>query len=120
MSLIFAEAERRSPYALLLELHEHALLSTDDAGGHLTELALAAAVVSWWTRWQPLTVYRALLSGATLAEVAAACGLDRAEVARRWTRWAEAQMRLVIGSRPALDPAEAEFVRGRIEAEMVA
>jgi hypothetical protein len=120
MSLTFAEAERRSPYALLLELHEHAQPSHDDAGGHLTELALAAAVVSSWTQWQPLTIHRALLSGASLGEVAAATGLDRAEVVRRWTRWASAQASLVIGSRPALDPAEADLVRGRIEAEVVA
>ncbi|MDT5040079.1 MAG: hypothetical protein QOE51_1064 [Actinoplanes sp.] len=39
---------------------------------HLTELALSAAVVAWWSRWQPIAMHRAFLAGVSLAEVATA------------------------------------------------
>src|SRR2546430_2181595 len=62
--LTFAEAEQRNPFALLGELRDHAMaLRVDEkpAEFHLTELALAAAVVAWWTRWQPIAMHRALV-----------------------------------------------------------
>ncbi|MEU7876141.1 hypothetical protein [Dactylosporangium sp. NPDC049140] len=49
----YVDAERINPFRVLLDLHDHATRRPaaprpDDV---LAELALAAAVVSWWTRW---------------------------------------------------------------------
>src|SRR5690242_8329352 len=77
-----AEAEQHNPFQLLTELREHALALMPherNAEFHLTELALAAAVIGWWSRWQPVTMHRALVAGASLAEVAAATGMDEAD-----------------------------------------
>ncbi len=72
----FADAERINPYQLLLDLHDHALgrSAVPDRDEVLAELALAAAVVAWWSRWQPLTIHAALRAGAGLADIAAAIG----------------------------------------------
>src|SRR5436305_14389999 len=73
----FTEAEAHNPFALLTELHDHAMalrLHEKPPTFHLTELALSAAVVAWWSRWQPVAMHRAFLAGATLAEVEAAVG----------------------------------------------
>lgn len=116
----FAEAEQHNPFTLLAELHNHAL--TFDAGGrrpqgsahHLAELALSAAVVSWWSRWQPISMHRAFLASASLAEVAAAAGATEAEAYERWSRWAEAQSGLHLGGKLGVDVAEADAIRARI------
>ena len=77
----FADSEQRNPFRLLLELHDHAvggpaLPSWSDI---LAELALAAAVVSWWSRWQPVSIHAALRAGADLADMAAATGVEPVE-----------------------------------------
>lgn len=116
----FVDAEQLNAHQLLTYLYEHLLSRgvTPDAGHALTELALAAAVVTWWSRWQPATIHRALWSGAELADIAAATGLDAAEVVRRWTAWAKVQSRLIIDGRPAVDPAQVRTVRRRIGREV--
>ena len=111
-----ADAERINAYQLLLDLHDHALEhclapSRDDA---LAELALAAAVVSRWSRWQPIMVHAALRAGADLADIAAATGLDSAEVVPRWQRWTDVQTQLLIGGRPTVDPDEVRRIRLRL------
>src|SRR5947207_11811235 len=61
----FAEAEAHNPFALLAELHDHAMalrIHEKPPDFHLTELALSAAVVAWWSRWQPIAMHRALLA----------------------------------------------------------
>lgn len=111
----FAEAERRNPYALLRDLHEHALNLNagrrPDAAYHLTELALSAAVVSWWSRWQPISMHRAFLGGASLSEVAAAVGTAEDEVYERWLDWAKEQSDSMITGRPGVDAKEVAEVR---------
>jgi hypothetical protein len=112
----FADAERINAYQLLLDLHDHALdhylaPSRDDA---LAELALAAAVVSRWSSWQPIMIHAALRVGADLADIAVATGLDSDEVVRRWQRWTDVQTRLAIGERPALDPHDVRDIRLRL------
>jgi transposase-like protein len=82
--------------------------------GALSELALAAAVTAWWSRWQPTTIHTALRAGATVTDVAAATGLDETEVIRRWTRWTEVQTILIIAGRPCVDPDEVRTIRQRI------
>jgi hypothetical protein len=91
----YIDAERINPFRVLLDLHDHAtrrpaVPRPDDV---LAELALAAAVVSWWTRWQPMSIHTALRAGADLADITAATGLDPAEVIRRWQRWTDGRLR---------------------------
>ncbi|WP_431942364.1 hypothetical protein [Micromonospora marina] len=112
----FADAEEINPFQLLLDLHDHAVARTpgprlDDV---LTELALSAAVVSWWTRWQPSMIHTALRAGADLTDIAKATGLDASDVLRRWRRWADVQTRLDIGGRLSMDPIEVRAIERRL------
>jgi len=81
---------------------------------HLTELALSAAVVAWWSRWQPISMHRAFLSGASLTEVAASVGTTEAEVYQRWERWAERQSELTINGRTPVEPNQIAKIRERL------
>lgn len=67
----FADAKEINPFQLLLDLHDHAVALTPESGldDVLAELALPAAVVSWWTRWQPSTIHSALRAGADLTDI---------------------------------------------------
>jgi hypothetical protein len=116
----FSDAEKINAFQVLIDLYDHALKHAPERSrnGALTELALAAAVVSWWSRWQPITIHAALRSGATLGDIAEATGLDANEVVRRWERWADVQIRLDIGGRPAVDPAEVRAIRDRFRVEV--
>ena len=114
----FTEAEAHNPFALLTELRDHAMalgLGEKPASFHLTELALSAAVVAWWSRWQPISMHRAFVAGASLAEVAAAVGTTEDEVYRRWAAWAEHQTQLIIGGRVAVEPDEVAAIRARLQ-----
>lgn len=117
----FAEAEQHNAFTLLAELHHHALTfdaehgRPQDASHHLAELALSSAVVSWWSRWQPISMHRAFLAGASLTEVAAAAGASETEAYEHWSRWAEAQAGLHLGSKLGVDPAEADAIRTRLD-----
>jgi hypothetical protein len=115
--LTFAEAESHNAYGLLTELYEHTM--TDDLQGqppeyHLTELSLMAAVVAWWSRWQPITMHRALVAGAGLADVAIAAGTTEAEAYHRWSAWADVQSKLVIAGRTGVDAADVAAIRARV------
>ncbi|MEV0398092.1 hypothetical protein [Polymorphospora rubra] len=112
----FADAEQINPFELLIDLHDHAVARTAASGrlDILAELALSAAVVSWWTRWQPLMIHSALRAGADLADIADATGLEIGEVVRRWRRWTDVQTRLDIGGRPAVDAAEVRAIERRL------
>lgn len=120
--LTFEEAEAHNPFALLGELRDHAMaLRIDEKPPefHLTELALSAAVVAWWSRWQPIAMHRAFVAGANLAEVAAATGVDESEAYERWSRWAQRQSTLRTDTgRLGIDLAELAEVRARIEPRM--
>ena len=114
--ITFAEAETHNAFALLGELRDHAMalrLEDKPAEFHLTELALSAAVVAWWSRWQPLTMHRAFMAGASLADVAAAAGTSEAEAYQRWNDWAERQSELIIAGRRSVEPDEVAAVRLR-------
>ncbi|MEW2589022.1 hypothetical protein AB0893_01300 [Micromonospora aurantiaca] len=109
-------AETINLLQLLLDLHDHAVARTPESGrvAVLVELALSAAVVSWWTRWQPSVIHTALRAGADLADIAKTTGLDAGDVVRRWRRWADVQMRLDISGRPSVDPAEVQAIERRL------
>jgi hypothetical protein len=121
LPLTYAEAEARNPFTLLQELHSQALRNDPAERAaphpHLAELALSAAVIAWWSRWQPLMIHRALLAGASLAEVSAAAGQGEHEIVERWTAWADQQQALLICGRPAVDPAAVAIVRARLAHE---
>ncbi|MEU7978878.1 hypothetical protein AB0B63_10135 [Micromonospora sp. NPDC049081] len=112
----FADAEEINPFQLLLDLHYHAVARTPESGrvAVLAELALSAAVVSWWTRWQPTMIHTALQAGADLTDNAKATGLDASDVLQRWRRWADVQTRLDIGGRPSVDPIEVRAIELRL------
>ncbi|ABP54414.1 hypothetical protein [Salinispora tropica] len=104
----FVDAKVINPFKLLVDLHAHAVARTaapgrDDA---LAELALSAAVLSWWTRWQPTMIHAAPRSKAGLADIGEATGLEVGAVVRGRRRWTDVQSRLDIGGRPATDPVE--------------
>jgi hypothetical protein len=116
----FAEAEKINPYQILVDLHDHAIgrpfpPTRIDA---LAELAMAAAAVSWWARWQPAMIHAALRAGTDLADISAATGLDLDEVVRRWHQWAEVQTGVVVAGHRLLDPDEVRTIRVRITAEV--
>ncbi len=111
----FAEAEAHNPFALLTELRDHAMalrVHEKPAAFHLTELALSAAVVAWWSRWQPIAMHRAFVAGASLAEVAAAAGTSEAEAYQCWALWAERQS--VIAGHAGIDPDEVARIHARL------
>ncbi len=113
----FEEAEAINPFDLLTDLHDHAMALRLDGKPptfHLTELALSAAVVAWWSRWQPISMHRAFLAGASLGEVAAAAGATETEVYGRWSDWAERQSNTVIARRAGVDANELAAIRGRL------
>ncbi|MEV0396686.1 hypothetical protein [Polymorphospora rubra] len=112
----FADAEQINPFRLLVDLHDHAVARTAASGrvDALAELALSAAVVSWWTRWQPLMIHAVLRAGAGVADIADATGLEIGDVVRRWRRWTDVQTRLDIGGRPAVDAAEVRAIGQRL------
>src|SRR3989440_4419800 len=112
----FTEAEAHNPFALLTELHDHAMalrLHEKPPTFHLTELALSAAVVAWWSRWQPIAMHRAFLAGANLADVAAAVGTTEVEAYQCWEHWAETQSKLEIHGRAGVEPNEIAKIRER-------
>ena len=81
-------------------------------------MALAAAAVSWWARWQPAMIHAALRAGVDLADISAATGLDNDEVVRRWHQWADVQTSIVVAGHQLLDPDEVRAIRVRIAAEV--
>lgn len=112
----FADAKDISPFQLLLDLHDHAVARTPESGldDVLAELALSAAVVSWWTRCQPSTIHSALRAGADLTDITKATGLDAGDAVRWWRRWADIQTRLDIGECPSMDPGEVRAIEPRL------
>ncbi|MEU5552838.1 hypothetical protein ABZ738_23975 [Micromonospora sp. NPDC047793] len=81
----FDDAEKINTFQALIDLHAHATgrplqPSRSEA---LAELALSAAVVAWWSRWQPIMIHTALRAGTDLTDIAAATGLDVDEVIHR-------------------------------------
>jgi hypothetical protein len=116
----YAVAEKVNPYQLLLDLYDQAIARSarPSRTDWLAELALAAAVVTWWRRWQPAMIHAALRGGADLADIASATSLDPAEVAGRWQRWAEVQTGTNINGHPLLDPDEVRTIRHHIAKEV--
>lgn len=65
-----------------------------DAGYYLRQVALQNAVAERMRIGATIDIHRALVVGATPAEVAHVLGVSVTEVAGRWRTWAEGQRRL--------------------------
>jgi hypothetical protein len=79
-----------------------------DPENHLEELALMTVAAEWLTRWQPIAVHRAILAGATPAQVADAAGIGVRDVYERWQKWADCERSVMINGRPSI--SEEAFV----------
>lgn len=113
-------AEKIDSRQLPIALHDHAPDRAPDSARDdaLAELALAAAVVAWRSRWQPVTIHAALWAGATVTNVAAVTGPGNVEVVRLWTQRTNAQTHLVIAGRRSVDPDEVRTIHQRIREEV--
>jgi hypothetical protein len=80
--LTWLEADRLSPRDVIdrCRNHESAALHLDEPEHHLEELALMTVAAEWLTRWQPISVHRAILAGATPAQVSDAAGMGVRDV----------------------------------------
>jgi hypothetical protein len=90
LPVTFAEAERLNPCTLAAVWGDRGRWPlTPSVTDRLA--ALMCALGTWLRRWLPLSVHRAAVAGAGLAEVTAAAGLDVDQVHRLWTQWADRQ-----------------------------
>jgi hypothetical protein len=87
-------------------LHEH------EPEHHLEELALMTAA-EWLTRWQPISLHRALLAGATPDQVAKAAGTSVPGMYEQWKQWADEQRHSLIAGRPGVTQEAYETIQAR-------
>jgi hypothetical protein len=64
------------------------------AAWYLRQAALAAVIERRIAVYAVISIHRALLAGAGVAQIAQATGLSRGQVAARWAAWADGQVRL--------------------------
>lgn len=98
------EADRLPVYEIVDRwLHrESAFLQEHEAEHHLEERALMTVAAEWLTRWQPVSMHRALLAGATPDQVAEAAGMSVRGIYELWKQWADGQRRSLIAGRPGV------------------
>lgn len=97
------------------------LAGAGGAGYCLRQAALESVIAQRMAARAVVSIHRALLAGATLAQVADVAGMTCAEAAERWRSWADGQRRL--GRQvPGLGLSEREFLRAAavIEADAAA
>ncbi len=88
-------------------LHEH------EPEHHLEELALMTMAAEWLTRWQPISLHRALLAGATPDQVAEAAGTSVRAMYEQWKQWADGPRRSLIAGRPGVTQEAYETIHAR-------
>jgi hypothetical protein len=113
--LTWRQADELSPYNAfdLWRKLAPAALHEDEPEHHLEDLALMTVAAQWLTRWQPIAIHRAILAGATPAQVCEAAGAATPEVFDRWHRWAETQRHRMLGGRPVVSEEAYTRVLGR-------
>jgi len=89
-------------------LHEH------EPEQHLDELALMTVAAEWLTRWQPISMHRALLAGATPDQVAKAAGTSVRRMYEQWKQWADGQRHLLIAGRPGVTQEAYQTIQARL------
>ena len=97
---------------------EPAFLHEFEPEHHLEELALMTVAAEWLTRWQLITMHRALLAGATpdqAAEAAEAAEASVRGIYERWKQWADGhgQRRSLIAGRPGVTQEAYETIQAR-------
>jgi hypothetical protein len=102
--LTWQQADSLAPYDVIERWRTHApaALHENEPEHHLEELALSTVTAEWLTRWQPIAMHRAILAGATLAQVSEAAGMSVRDVYERWQKWADGQRQFFIGGRPGV------------------
>jgi hypothetical protein len=70
------------------------LLGGGDAGFYLRVAALETAIARRAAVHAVISIHRALLAGAPVAQIAEVTGLSPDQVTARWTEWADGQIRL--------------------------
>jgi hypothetical protein len=79
-------------------------------GWLLGQAALESVIAARMAARAVVSMHRALLAGASLAQVADAAGVSSAEAARRWKSWADGQREL--GRQvPGLGVSERDYLR---------
>lgn len=68
-----------------------------DPAVQIDELATMAALADWLTRWLPTAIHRALLAGATVAQVAKAINMRPQQVTWTWECWSNRQLEHGLG-----------------------
>jgi hypothetical protein len=53
----------------------------------------------WLTRWQPISVHRAIMAGATPTQVSDAAGMGVRPVYQLWQKWIDTGRGLIINGR---------------------
>jgi hypothetical protein len=70
------------------------LVGAGSAAYYLRAMALESTIAEQMRVRVTVSIHQALAAGACLSEVAEATGLDTAQVARRWSAWAQGQRQL--------------------------
>jgi hypothetical protein len=111
--LTWQQADRLSPSeAVQCWLnHEPAALHAHEPEHHLEELALMTVSAEWLTRWQPISMHQAILSGATPDQVADAAGTNVRTAFERWQDWADRQRHFNFAGCSGVTGEEYEAVR---------
>jgi hypothetical protein len=97
-------------YAGIAESVAVELAGADDAGYWLGQVALESVIAQRMAALAVLSMHRALLAGATLAQVADAAEMTCAEAAGRWRSWADGQRQLKQQV-PGLGLSERDYLR---------
>ena len=97
-------------YAGVLQSVAVELAGADDAGYWLGQVALESVIAQRMAARAVVSIHRALLAGATLAQAADAAGMTCAEAAGRWRSWADGQRQL-RRQVPGLGLSEREYLR---------
>ncbi len=96
---------------------EPSFMHEDDPEHHLEELALMTMAAEWLTRWQPISMHRALLAGAMPEQVADAAGTTVRDVYEQWEQWAHEQRGSIVAGRPGVTQQAYEAVQARFSAD---
>ena len=95
---------------------EPAFLHDREPEHHLEELVPMTVAAEWLTRWQPISMHRALLAGATPEQVAEAAGTSVRGMYDQWTQWADGQRHSLIVGRPGMTQEAYETIQARFTA----
>jgi hypothetical protein len=113
--LTWQKADLLSPYEAIDRWFHHDPPVLEEHGPEhcLEHLALMAVSAEWLTRWQPISMHRAILAGATPDQVADAAGTSVRNAFEQWKHWADTQRHSIIAGRPGVTKDAYETVRAR-------